>query len=123
MALGHVPVPVPHGDIRLGAQVAEAAELVIDQRLQGSDVNGPHGGGGILGKQGDDGEKGRLRLAGGSGGGEQQIVVGIEDRLRRRHLNGPQILPPAAVYKILHKRRVSVKSTHVDFLSFSLKRP
>ena len=33
MALGNVPVPVPHRDIRLGAQVVQPGKLVVDQRF------------------------------------------------------------------------------------------
>ena len=33
VALGHIPVPVPHRDIRLGAELIQPEELVVDQRL------------------------------------------------------------------------------------------
>ena len=112
MALGNVPVPVPHRDIRLGAQVVQPGKLVVDQRLQGADVNAAHAGGHILGKQGDDGEERRLRLAGGRGGGEQHVFVRVENGVRRRDLNGAQILPVVLINIFLHEGRVSVKCTH-----------
>ena len=121
VALRHVPMPVPHGNVPLGAQLIEPPELVVDQGFQGADVDCPHRSRGIFGKQGNDGEKGRFRLAGGSGGGEQQIVIGIEDGIRRRHLNGTEILPAVAVDIILHKGRIAVKGvTHRQLQSLTV---
>ena len=112
VTLGHISVPVPHRNVRLGAQVIQPEKLVVDQRFQRADVDGSHGGGGIFGKQGDDGEEGRLGFAGGGGGGEQQIFVGIEDGIRRGYLNGPEVRPVVAVDIVLNKGSVTVKCTH-----------
>ena len=89
MGLGHVAVPVPHGDLRLRAQVVEAAELVVDERLQRADIDRAHGGGRVLIELGQNREEGGLRFAGGGGGAQQQVVVGVEDHVPRRHLHGP----------------------------------
>ena len=113
MALGNVPVPVPHRDIRLGAQVVQPGKLVVDQRFQGADVNAAHAGGHILGKQGDDGKERRFRLAGSRGGGKQHIFVRVENGVRRRDLNRAQIFPVVPVDIFLHEGRVSVKCTHI----------
>ena len=112
VALSHISVPVPHRNVRLGAQVIQPEELVVDQRFQRADVDGAHGGGGVFGKQGDDGEEGRLGFTGGGGGSEQQIFVGIEDCIRRCHLDGPEVRPVVAVDIILDKGGVTVKCTH-----------
>ena len=37
--LRDVAMPVPHRDIRLPAEVVEPLELIVDQRLQGADIN------------------------------------------------------------------------------------
>ena len=62
MALGNVPVPVPHRDIRFGAQVVQPGKLVVDQRFQRANIDAAHAGGHILGKQGDDGKERRFPL-------------------------------------------------------------
>ena len=112
MALGNVPVPVPHRDIRFGAQVVQPGKLVVDQRFQRANIDAAHAGGHILGKQGDDGEERRFRLAGGGGGGEQHIFIRVENGVRRRDLNGAQVFPVVLIDILLHKGRVSVKCTH-----------
>ena len=112
VAVGHVPMPVPDGDVRLGAQIAQAEELVVDERLQRTDVDAAHGGRRILIEQGDNGEEGRLRLAGGGGGRQQHVVVGMKDGLARGHLDGPQIFPAAAVDILLNKGGVAVEDAH-----------
>ena len=114
MALGNVPVPVPHRDIRFGAQVVQPGKLVVDQRFQGANIDAAHAGGHILGKQGDDGEERRFRLSGSGGGGKQHIFIRVENGVRRRDLNGAQIFPVILIDIFLHKGRVSVKCTHIQ---------
>ena len=112
VGLGHIAVPVPHGDARLGTQVIRPQKLIVDQRLERADVDRPHRSGRILKKLGEDGEKGSLRLAGSGGGTQQHVVIGIENGIPRRHLNGTQRLPVIAVDEILHKGRIAVKYIH-----------
>ena len=114
MALGNVPVPVPHRDIRFGAQVVQPGKLVVDQRFQRANIDAAHAGGHILGKQGDDGEERRFRLSGSGGGGKQHIFIRVENGVRRRDLNGAQIFPVILIDIFLHKGRVSVKCTHIQ---------
>ena len=116
VALGHVAVPVPDGDVRLLAQVVEPGELVVDEGLQRTDVDAAHGGGRVLVEECDDGEERRLGLAGGGGGGEEQIVVRAEDGLRRGHLNGPEALPAVAVDVLLDEGGVVVEDVHEKLL-------
>ena len=110
--LRHVAVPVPDGDVRLGAEVVQPCKLVVDERLQRADVDGAHRARRVLRKQGEDGEEGRLRLARRGRGGEQHVLVGVEDGVARRDLNGPQRFPAAAVNEILYKGRVALENAH-----------
>ena len=112
VALGHIPMPMPHGDIGLCAQIIQPEELVVNQGFQRAYIDATHGSRRVLGKQGDDGEEGRFGFARGGGGGEQQILVGVEDDICRRYLNGPEVLPPIAVDIILNKRGIPFKNTH-----------
>ncbi len=116
VALGHVAVPVPDGNVCLLAQVVEPEELVVDEGLQGADVDAAHGGRWVLRKEGNNGEEGRLRLAGGGRGGEEQVIVRAEDHLRRSHLDGPEALPAVAVDVLLHKGGVVVEDVHGKLL-------
>ena len=50
VTLGHISVPVPYRDIRFGAKVGQPAELIVDQGLQRTDIDGTHRSGRILGK-------------------------------------------------------------------------
>ena len=53
-------MPVPHRDIRLPAEVVEPLELIVDQRLQGADINRADGFRHIFGEQRQDGKEGGL---------------------------------------------------------------
>ena len=116
VALSHIPMPVPHRDVPLLTKLRQPGKLVVDQGFQGPDVDTPHGRWGILMEQGQYGEKGRLGFPGGSGGGEKDIFLRVKNRLRRRHLNGPKVLPVVAVNIILNKRSIQVKNSHFVLL-------
>ena len=103
VGIGDVPVPVPDGDPGLVQQVVEPQELVVDQSLERGDVEAAYRRGRVFRKQGEDREKGGLRLAGGRGRSQQNVVVGAEDRFARRGLNAAQRLPLIAVNKILYE--------------------
>lgn len=53
-------MPVPDRDIGLFAEVVETDELIIDERLEGADVEGAHACGRVLPKLGQDGKEGCL---------------------------------------------------------------
>ena len=116
MALGHVAVPVPDGDVRLLAQVVEPGELVVDEGLQGADINTAHRGRRVFGKEGDDGEKRRLRLAGGGGCGEEQVAIRAENGVGGGHLDSPEALPAAAIDVVLYEGGVTVEDVHGSLL-------
>ena len=118
--LGHVAVPVPHGDVRLGAEVVQAHELVVDEGLERAHVERSHRGGRVLVKEREDGEEGRLGLARGRRGREQHVVVGVEDGLAGSHLDGAQRLPLVLVDEVLHERGIAIKDVH-EHLAHGLK--
>jgi hypothetical protein len=61
--LGDVTMPVPHRDVRLGAEVLETQELVVYQCLERSDVHAAHRGRRVLPELRQYGEEGSLGLA------------------------------------------------------------
>ena len=107
-----VPVPVPHVDAGLLAEVRETVELVVDEGLGGAYVERPHRGGRILPELREDGKEGGLGLSGGGGGAQQDVVVRVEDGLAGSDLNAAQALPLMCVDEVLHERRISVKDAH-----------
>ena len=64
MRLRDVAVPVPDGDIGFFAQVVEAYKLIVDERFEGTNVEGAHARGRVFPKLGQDGKEGRLGFAG-----------------------------------------------------------
>lgn len=110
--LRDVAMPVPHRDIRLPAEVVEPLELIVDQRLQGADINRADGFRHIFGEQRQDGKEGGLGLPRRGGSGEQQVVVGVEHGVARGNLNGPQRLPVVLVDEIPDERRIAVEDIH-----------
>ena len=105
-------MPVPHGDARLLAQVGEAEELVVDQRLRGADVDGAHAGGRVLPELGEYGEERRLGFSRRGLSGKKDVVLGVEDCLARCHLDAAQALPLVVVDEVLDKGRVVVEDAH-----------
>ena len=63
MRLRDIAVPVPDGDIGLFAQIVETNELVVDECLEGANIEGAHARGRVLPKLGQDGKEGRLSFA------------------------------------------------------------
>ena len=56
-------MPVPDGDVGFFAEVVEADELIIDERLEGANIEGAHACGRVLPKLGQDGKEGRFGFA------------------------------------------------------------
>ena len=112
VGLRDVPVPVPHGYVALGAEVLQAEELVVDQRLQGADVDAADRGGRVLPELGEDGEEGRLGLARGGRRGEKDVVVRVEDGVGGRDLHGTEALPVVVVDEVLDEGCVAVEGAH-----------
>ena len=112
LGLGGIAMPPGHRDVRLGAQLAQAAELVVDQRFQRGNVQDPHTVRRVLRQQGQDGEEGCFSLAGGCGGGQQHIVLPAEDGLPGGVLHPAQHLPAGAVDVVLNEGGVAVKDVH-----------
>ena len=54
MRLRDIAVPVPDGDIGLFAQIVEANELVVDECLEGANIEGANACGRVLPKLGQD---------------------------------------------------------------------
>ena len=105
-------MPVPDRDIGFFAQIVEADELVIDERLEGANVEGAHACGRVLPKLGQDGKEGCLGFARCRGGRQEHIVLRVEDGICRRNLDGAQALPIVGVDEVLDKRGVAVKGVH-----------
>ena len=116
-------MPVPDGDIGFFAQVVEADELVVDERLEGTNVEGAHACGWVLPKLGQDGKEGRLSFARCRGCRQEHIVLRVEDGICRRNLDRAQTLPIVGVNEILDKRGVAVKGVHgASFQQRAIKR-
>ena len=105
-------MPVPDRDIGLFAQVVETDELVVDERFEGTNVEGAHARGRVFPKLGQDGKEGRLGFAGRRGCCQEHIVLRVEDGICCRNLDRVQALPIVGVDEILDKRGVAVKSVH-----------
>ena len=105
-------MPVPDRDIGFFAQIVEADELVIDERLEGANVEGAHACGRPLPKLGQDGKKGCLGFAGSRGCRQEHIVLRVKDGICRRNLDRAQALPIVGVDEVLDKRGVAVKGVH-----------
>ena len=113
LRLRHVPVPAVNGDARLLTELVQAPELVIDEGLEGRNIQDAHAVGRLLVQKRQDGEKGRLRLARGGGSREQYVFLRAENGLHRRVLDAAQHLPAGAVDIVLDKGRVAVKNVHI----------
>lgn len=105
-------MPVPDGDIGLFAQIVEANELVVDECLEGANIEGANACGRVLPKLGQDGKEGRLSFARCRGCRQEHIVLRVEDGICRRNLDGAQTLPIVGVDEVLDKRSVAVKGVH-----------
>ena len=112
MTLRDIAVPVPNGNLRRPAKIVQPRELVVNERLEWTDVDTADGCRRLLGKQRDDGKERRLGLAGCRGRREQNVLVRLKDRLRRGNLHRAQILPTVRVDVVLDERRVAVERTH-----------
>ena len=77
--LRDVAMPVPDGDVGFFAQVIETDKLIIDECLEGADVEGAHARGRVLPKLGQDGKEGRLSFARCRGCRQEHIVLCVED--------------------------------------------
>lgn len=105
-------MPVPDGDVGLFAQVIETDELIIDECLEGADVEGANACGRVLPKLGQDGKEGRFGFAGCRGCRQEHIVLCVKDGICCRNLNGAQAIPIVGVDEVLDKRGVAVKGVH-----------
>ena len=63
MGLGYVSVPMGDGNVAGIQQILDAGELVVDQALEGGNVEHAYAAGGLLGQLGEDWEKGRFSFA------------------------------------------------------------
>ena len=103
----HIPVPMPDRDLRLLAEIIQAEELVVDQRLQRCDIDAADRQRLLLHQQRQNRKKSRLRLAGCGRGTEKDVVLCPKDRVPCRHLNPPEILPAVLIDKVLNKGRIA----------------
>ena len=81
-------MPVPDRDIGLFAQVIETDELIIDECLEGADVEGANACGRVLPKLGQDGKEGCLGFAGSRGCRQEHIVLSVKDGISCCNLDG-----------------------------------
>ena len=110
--LGDVSVPMPHGNVGLGAQILKTQELVVYQRLERADIDTAHRGGRILPELGKNGEERGLGFSRGGGGGEQDVLIGVENSVCSSDLHGSQALPVVIVDEVLNERCVAVECVH-----------
>ncbi len=106
---GNIAMPVPDGDIGLFAEVVQAVELVVDKSFERADVERPDRCGRVLPKLGEYGEEGGFGLARGGRGGEQHVLICVEDGICCGDLDRPEVLPAMRVDEVLYKRRVSIE--------------
>ena len=105
-------MPVPDGDARLLAEVVQAEELVVDERLERTDIERADARGRVFVQERENGEEGGLGLTLGSGCREQHVLIGIEDGVGRRHLDAAEALPIVFIDEVLHERRKAIESVH-----------
>ena len=107
-----VPMPACHGDVRIPAQFGEAFALVVDERLQRREVEHSHARGRILVEQREDREERGFGLPGCCRGGEQDVLIGVEDRIGCGVLHAAQLSPAGAVNVVLDERREALEGVH-----------
>ena len=86
-------MPVPDGDVGFFAEVVEADKLIIDECLEGANIEGAHACGRVLPKLGQDGKEGCLGFAGSRGCRQEHIVLRVKDGICRRNLDRAQAIP------------------------------
>ena len=116
---GHIPVPVEDGDVRLVGQFRDSPKLIVDQAFQRGDVQHGNAGGVVLVDLGEDGKESRLRLAGRRGGGDQEIMIRVEDHFCRCDLHVMQLLPAPGVDELPDEggKRIKYGVGHKGLLS------
>ena len=112
VGLRDIAVPARHRDALLLAELIQAAELIVDQRLERRDVQHAHRPRRILVQQRQDRKKRGFGLSRSGRGRQQHIFVRTENGVARRVLNAAQALPARTVDIILYKRRVAFKDIH-----------
>ena len=112
LALRSITMPSRCGDSCFLAKLVQPPELIIDKRLERSDVQYSHRGSRLFVQEAQDWKKCRFGFAGGGGCRQQHIVIGIEKSIARRILHRAKHLPTGAVNIILYKRRVLIKNVH-----------
>jgi len=65
VGLRHVAMPMGNGDPALDQQLLNAVELIVDQRLQGRDIEDPNAMGRFIPQVGKNGKERRLGFAAG----------------------------------------------------------
>ena len=107
-------VAMPAGDrnARLAAKGRNPLELIVDQGLERRNVKRPDACGRAFAQKRQNGKEGRLGLARGRRGADENVVVGLKKRLCRGVLNRTQRRPAAAVDVVLDKGRVARKGVH-----------
>ena len=100
---GDIAVPARDRDAAHIQQLVQAGELIVDQALQGRDIQGTDRARRSLIQRGQDGKEGGLGLAAGGRGGQEQVVVGQEQGLGRCDLHRPQGLPAVGVDVLPHE--------------------
>ena len=112
LALRRITMPSRYGDSRFLAKLVQPPELIIDERLERSDVQHSHRSSRLFIQETQDWKKRRFGFAGGGGCRQQHIVIGIEKSITRRILHRAKRLPAGAVNIILYKRGVLSKNVH-----------
>ena len=112
-------MPMKNGNAAVAQEGVDAFELVIDQAFQRRDIKHLDGFAISTLDLADDGEEDGFRLSRSGVGGENKVVVRVEDHARRFDLDRAKTFPTVRIDKVLYERRKSVKCLRrVHGLSF-----
>ena len=107
-------MPFAHGNIRFQNQLFQPLKLIVDQRLQGTDIQYSHRCGRVVVKLCQHRQKCRLCFSRSRAGGKEQIGIRVENHLAGSHLDAPQLFPVIVINVVLYKRRKPCKRIHYN---------
>ena len=111
----NITMPPVHRDIRVRAEIFEPSELIVNQRLQRTDIKRLHG----VCRLGSDLRKNReessFGLATRGGRSKNQIILGLEDSFNGVDLKRPQLVPTLIPNSFLDLRmKLCERRTHAS---------
>jgi len=105
-------MPADHVDLHPLAEEVETPELIVDQCLEGTDVENRETRLAAFGHCRENRQECGLSLAGGGGRGDQDVTVRLQDDPDGSILHIPQFLPVLFPYPALHRRMEEIETRH-----------